>query len=60
MAESATTKTLLEASRLLRERSRALVIAAKVTTKESDEIMARSKKLVAYSKWLMDKPERRR
>ena len=59
MPES-TTKTLLEASQKLRERSRNLVIAAKLTTKESDQIMTRSKKLVAYSKWLMDKPERRR
>ena len=59
MPES-TTKTLLETSRILRERSRDLVIAARLTTKESDQVMARSKKLVAYSKWLMDKPERRR
>src|ERR1041384_795896 len=51
MLES-TTRTLLEASRKTRERSRDLVAATQVKTRQSEEIIARSKELLAHSRSL--------
>jgi len=51
MLES-TTRTLLEASRKTRERSRDLVAATQVKTRQSEEIIARSKELLTHSRSL--------
>ena len=51
MSESIT-NTLLETSRKSREWSRDLVAALQMKTRESQEIMARSKELVTYGKSL--------
>jgi hypothetical protein len=47
-----TTRTLLEASRKTCARSRDLVADAQVKTRQSEEIIARSKELLTYSRSL--------
>ena len=49
---TSTTRILLEASRKTRERSRDLVAATQVKTRQSEEIIARSKELLTHSRSL--------